>query len=374
MHFTSLSLRNWRQFYGQQQPIEFSTSRDAPVTLIFGPNGAGKTGLLNAFTWCLYEDFTAGFDEPDKLIHDLALKDGGDPYVEVALSFDDDGDLFTVVRRRRPGDTASQVSVKRKPGLGKKRAGETLDATITDVYNVLPRSLKDVFFFPAESLQTLSITDGTAGGGIDLRKAIESLLGFDTYTRASHNLRTALQADSLRTPHHYRDNTIEAARVKWEEAQAAVARFKQRRTLLPDEITAAALALEEARVEESRNNKEAIDAWSKQRDGLRDDREAAKQAVDDAMSVLAECFRQLESGMYASPLIDDALRSLDAAERQGKIPPSVSSDLLDKLIAEPELPCVLCGRQMDEGAHEHVRYLREAVADSNVAANAPRHA
>lgn len=370
MHFTSLRLHNWRQFLGSQPTIEFAADPDAPMTLLLGPNGSGKTGLLNAFTWCLYEDFTPGFDEPDKLIHDLALARGGDPYVEVAVTFADDGDEFSVVRRKRPSENHSSVSVKRKPGPGRARAGETLDASLNDVYNVLPKSLKDVFFFPAESLVTTSITDGAAGGGIDLRKAIESLLGFDTYTSASANLRAAVGAEMLRMPPRLRDETIESARVRWEEAQDVVARRKRRRAELPDEITAAGIALEKATQEERQNNQQVADEWMRQRDQLRDDREGAKSAADEAAAVLNECFRDMEPAGYAAFFVDQAVAELNAAERAGRIPPSISSDILDKLLGDATLPCVVCGRAMDESAHDHVKYLRAAVTDSNIAANA----
>ncbi|MBB3084692.1 AAA family ATPase [Geodermatophilus sabuli] len=363
-------MHNWRQFLGSQPRIEFAVDERAPMTLLLGPNGSGKTGLLNAFTWCLYEDFTPGFDEPDKLIHDLALARGGDPYVEVSASFNDDGDEFTVVRRKRPGETGSTVAVKRKPGPGRPRAGETLDASLNDVYNVLPKSLKDVFFFPAESLQTLSITDGTTGGGIDLRKAIESLLGFDPYISASANLRAAVGSEMLRMPPRLRDETIETARVRWEEAQEVVSRRKRRRSELPDVIAAAAVALSEAEEEERQNNQQAIEQWMRQRDALRGDREGAKVAAEEAAAVLNECFRDMEHVVYATSFVDDAVAALNRAERAGRIPPSISSDILDKILDDPAMPCVVCGREMDEAAHQHVKYLRGAVTDSNIAANA----
>jgi DNA sulfur modification protein DndD len=370
MHFVSLRMHNWRQYLGSQEPILFSTDPDKPITLLLGPNGSGKTGLLNAFTWCLYEDFTAGFGQPDSLIHDLAVAQGGDPYVEVQLTLDDDGDEFTVIRRRRLADDHSTVRVMRRPGPGRARAGETLEASVNDVYNFLPRSLKDVFFFPAESLQTLSITDGVVGGGIDLRKAVESLLGFDTYTRASSNLNAAVQASMLRTPQQLRDQTIEAAKTKWEDAKQQLELQRQRRAQLPDLIAQAKDELDRATEIEREHDEAAIEAWVKERDRLREDRDAAKTALEAAQARINGFVRETHHALYADGFVEDAIRALNTAERGGKIPPSVSSDILDRLLEEPDLPCVVCGRPMDDETHEYVGFLRDQVTDSNVAANA----
>ncbi len=50
----SVELENYRQYYGKQK-IEFS-DRSEGFTIIFGRNGEGKSNLLNAISWCLYQE------------------------------------------------------------------------------------------------------------------------------------------------------------------------------------------------------------------------------------------------------------------------------------------------------------------------------
>ena len=64
----SVTVRNWRSFLGEHT-FDCSTHTDKPLTLLFGTNGAGKTSLLNAFTWCLFGSFTAGFREQEELLN-----------------------------------------------------------------------------------------------------------------------------------------------------------------------------------------------------------------------------------------------------------------------------------------------------------------
>ena len=68
MKLTSIKLFNFRQFYGKTPEILLA-SGEQNTTIIHGNNGAGKTTLLNAFTWVLYEKFTAAFASEEQLVN-----------------------------------------------------------------------------------------------------------------------------------------------------------------------------------------------------------------------------------------------------------------------------------------------------------------
>ena len=72
MKLISLQLYNFRQFYHKTPAIVFASGK-RNTTVIYGNNGAGKTALLNAFTWVLYEEFTAAFAAPEMLINKRAI-------------------------------------------------------------------------------------------------------------------------------------------------------------------------------------------------------------------------------------------------------------------------------------------------------------
>jgi len=50
-----IEINNFRSYYKKQR-IDFATDPAKNFTIIQGNNGTGKTTLLNAFTWCLYDD------------------------------------------------------------------------------------------------------------------------------------------------------------------------------------------------------------------------------------------------------------------------------------------------------------------------------
>ena len=45
MLLKKIKLKNFRQYYGEQE-LEFSTSPEKNITLIYGKNGAGKTSFF----------------------------------------------------------------------------------------------------------------------------------------------------------------------------------------------------------------------------------------------------------------------------------------------------------------------------------------
>ena len=66
MKLISISLNNFRQFYGPQE-ITISQKSNQRITIIHGENGSGKTALLNAFKWVLYG--RTDFDKEPKPIN-----------------------------------------------------------------------------------------------------------------------------------------------------------------------------------------------------------------------------------------------------------------------------------------------------------------
>ena len=89
MFLEKIILRNFRQFYGEQE-IVFSCDPKQNVTLIHAENGVGKTTLLNALLWCFYKDLTARFETPDKIVSNQAKQeDIFDASVEVFFEHDE---------------------------------------------------------------------------------------------------------------------------------------------------------------------------------------------------------------------------------------------------------------------------------------------
>src|SRR5580692_3137180 len=98
MKLLSLRIENFRQFCGPYQ-VQFATADDRNVTVFYGANGAGKTTLLNAFTWCLFGEFTPAFENSTHLLNERAwneVKSGMEVSCKVSAEFDHEDRKYLV--------------------------------------------------------------------------------------------------------------------------------------------------------------------------------------------------------------------------------------------------------------------------------------
>jgi DNA sulfur modification protein DndD len=156
----SIRLSNFRQFYGKTPEINLAANRKN-VTVIHGNNGAGKTTILNAFTWVLYEKFTAAFSSPDLLINKRAIAEAKvDVSVEcwAEVLFEHDEKRYQVKRQFFAWrDTSNRVQ------YGKARCSMLISGDDGKWYHpteppeeiigqTLPESLHHYFFFDGERI------------------------------------------------------------------------------------------------------------------------------------------------------------------------------------------------------------------------------
>jgi exonuclease SbcC len=71
------------------------------IACLAGPNGAGKSSILDAITWSLWGE--ARTHQVDELIHQ------GESEMRVALTFDQGGSLYRVIRQRKAGKRGSSL-------------------------------------------------------------------------------------------------------------------------------------------------------------------------------------------------------------------------------------------------------------------------
>ncbi len=92
-----LEIRNFLA-YRDPGPLRFEGIH---VACLAGPNGAGKSSLLDAITWALWGK--ARSNSPDDLIHQ------GQKEMRVALTFDQGGQRYRVIRQRKGGKRGTSL-------------------------------------------------------------------------------------------------------------------------------------------------------------------------------------------------------------------------------------------------------------------------
>ena len=359
MKFVSLKMRNWRSFYGDHE-IEFSIDPSRPVTLLLGPNGAGKTALLNAFTWAIYGEFTEGFDHADRLVNLAAveLSASADTYVDVHLQHE--GNDYSIKR-----STNAQRQITSENDLVITKNGER--AVEADIHRILPKPLKELFFFPAETFSTASVLKGDTGEGtsFDVGNAIRSLLSGDIYQNASGDLRDAVQSDTLKPPRKgHGQEAVESAHRLYEQAESELASKEERKDKLPELLAAASRQATRAKQEAERYDPKEIQKWSNENSRLSKQVVDAEQLERRADSIYKDLSRNshLYFAQYATEL---GIRRLNQAEDAGLMPPRVHESVLDKTLETGQ--CTLCQTSLTDKSKNRVKMLRDRVGDAQIA-------
>ena len=193
MKLTTIRLHNFRQFYGETPEIQLATDTERNTTIVHGNNGAGKTTILNAFTWVLYEKFTAAFAEPQQLVNKRAIAEAEigtaiDCWVEVA--WEHDGKRYRAKRMCRAYKQQDTVNIVNNELLylyigdadGKWLHPQQPPDEI--IGRILPASLHQYFFFDGERIEQIVRQDKR----LEIAEATKILLGVEVLNRSIRHL------------------------------------------------------------------------------------------------------------------------------------------------------------------------------------------
>jgi DNA sulfur modification protein DndD len=181
MKLTSIRLCNFRSFYGKTPEIVLAVGTSRNTTIVHGNNGAGKTSFLNAFTWVLYEKFSAAFASAEQLVNKRAIAEANiGEAIEcwVEIFWEHDNKRYRVKRECRvyKNDTHFDAG---KTQLFMQIAGDDgrwyhSPQHPEDVINqILPVSLHQYFFFDGERIEQIVRSDKKA----EIAEATKIFLG-----------------------------------------------------------------------------------------------------------------------------------------------------------------------------------------------------
>lgn len=159
MILNKVSIKNFRQY--RDVELEFSKDPDKNFTIIKGNNGTGKTTLLNALSWCLYQEEIHQYSDKAMPIcnnKSANLANIGDEIVvSVALEFDDDGKFLEFSRSLKYKKTEDDLKrdifgseFKITYDQNGERRSEIGNILIRD--RKIPQQVEDYFFFDGARL------------------------------------------------------------------------------------------------------------------------------------------------------------------------------------------------------------------------------
>ncbi|BAU13925.1 hypothetical protein LEP3755_44680 [Leptolyngbya sp. NIES-3755] len=361
MKLLSIRLCNFRQFYGQTPEILLASGDRRKITVIHGNNGAGKTGLLNAFTWVLYEKFTAAFASEDQLVNKRAIaeaKVGATIECWAEVVFEHSGTQYQakrVCRSHKQKDGVEQGKSELRL-LAKNETGRWLPTNYQPedvIGRILPESLHRYFFFDGERIEQIVRSNKKA----EIAEATKILLGVEVLNRSVKHLgeaRKSLEKElgQIGDPETQKllkqKEKLEQERDRLLERQDEI----ERELGYQDEIkqTTGQRLRELAGVEQLQQRRDDLEAQEKlTREKLRQSRANLRQAVSSRgyMVLLRDATTQFRS-------------LVDKLRQRGELPADIKQQFVQDLLARNR--CI-CGMELVEGSepHRHVQaYLDKA--------------
>ncbi len=372
MKLTSLKLCNFRSFYGKTPEILLAWGSDCNTTIIHGNNGSGKTSLLNAFTWVLYEKFSAAFASIEQLVNKRAiaeakLGEGVECWVEVGWEHDCKNYRARRVCRVYKNETALDAG---RSDLYMQVAGDDgrwypPPQQPDEIINqILPSSLHQYFFFDGERIEQIVRSDKKA----EIAEATKMLLGVEVLNRSIKHLGETKKSleNELKV---IGDSETKQLLKKQEKITQESDRIADRQTEISQE-----LEYQETLKKETSNLLRELSA-AKELQERRQELERSKKINQDNFKQSKEALNRAISARGYTVLLSETTTDFRAIvndlKQRGELTAGISREFVSELINSKR--CI-CGAELHEGnySHEHVKSWLNKAGSSAVEETAIR--
>lgn len=341
MKFRSVKLKNFRQFYGEQE-IKFSTCPEKNITLIHAENGTGKTAFLNAILWCLFEMHTDNFKDSKNILNKVAKQQGNLNY-SVSIEFQDDvGKIFLVQRSYGVNGKAFKIF-------------EIIDDSHTPVNqpnsfinSVIPKDMAKYFFFQGEGIGKMS----DSKGGTVVKTAVKQILGFTIAELALKDL-TAIKKE-YQTSFSNSDKSGQLSKI-----QNQIISLEEDITTDTSNYAQLGKAIEQYKEKlEKINNKiqnsdsDVVKEKHKSRIATESYLERERSSLNKAKNEKGGLINEFATTVFGFGLSKMALDFINEAEYKGSVPAPFNEQLVNDILTES---MCICGAEINPGSEAFLR-------------------
>ncbi len=372
MKLNYLQLCNFRQFYGKTPQIKFASGK-RNTTVIYGNNGAGKTSILNAFTWVLYEKFTAAFASPELIVNQRAIAEvhpeqGVECWVE--LQFERDRKIYQLKRKCYANKNAEQGVQYSQTKLFMLVAGDDgrwyppLEAPEDIINRILPASLHQYFFFDGERIDGFFRQNHNSNIAEDTKE----LLGVKILDRAIEHLKKAKRTlqEELQELGDARTKQLLKEQINLEQEREGIS---QRIAKIIAEVS----ELEQRKANLSRQLLEisGADEIQKQKLKLLKQQKSLKKEVIYSKHQLKKLLSQDSHLVFLPSITDSFLDLLQTLRDRGQLSSGLKGEFIQQLLSQQRC---LCGEALtpDTDSYNNVKSWLKKVEIKNVEESAIR--
>lgn len=367
MIIKQITLNNFRQYKGKQDPIEFSMDKDKNVTVILGVNTSGKTTFIQAFNWCLYGKTT--FNTKDLLNVEVfnSMEPTESATVSVEIELIHENRLYIIRRSQKilkQYDGRAKVDQETLKVQYKEQNGEMQEISFIESQNtinkILPEGLSDYFFFDGEHIADINNKK-------DVSAAIKGLMGLDVIGEAVKHLNPSLSSSvvsKLRKELDIGNDTrnsklkediinekrdLESVNKQIEQTTEEIEYFEDRKSKL-EEIIRSNQVTKQKQLEKDRIE--------------RNIRYLESNIVNSEKRLVSD-FSKNGFKFFASPLYEKAIKVLSEAKDEGEGIPDMHSKAIEYILKRGRCICG-CDLTKNQGAVEAINYEKSLLPPENI--------
>ncbi|MCC5660094.1 AAA family ATPase [Nostoc sp. XA010] len=351
MKLTSIKLCNFRSFYGTTPEMLLAGGDVQNTTIIHGNNGSGKTSLLNAFTWVLYDKFSAAFASIEQLVNKRAIAEaqkGQAVECWVEIGWEHEGKRYRVKRACRgyknEGDfDAGKTQLTMWVGADDGKWNIPTQQPDDIINQILPATLHQYFFFDGERIEEIVRSDKKA----EIAEATKIFLGVEVINRSIRHLGDAKKTleNELKA---IGDSETKQLLRQQEKLERERERITKRQTEIKEELEYQQTFKKETsnRLRELSAAKELQERWQ--------DLELQKTANQEEYKKTKEALKKVISARGYTVLLSETTSQfrgiINDLKQRGELTSGISREFVNDLLNSQR--CI-CGAELHQGNHSH---------------------
>ncbi|MFN6539053.1 MAG: AAA family ATPase [Nostoc sp. EkiNYC01] len=352
MKLTSIKLCNFRSFYGTTPEMILAGGDAQNTTIIHGNNGSGKTSLLNAFTWVLYEKFSAAFASTEQLVNKRAIAETQRGQVVecwVEIGWEHESKRYRVKRACRGYKNESEFEAG-KTQLTMWVGGDDGKWNIPnqqpdDIINqILPATLHQYFFFDGERIEEIVRSDKKA----EIAEATKIFLGVEVINRSIRHLGDAKKTleNELKAIGDLQTKQLLRQQEKIERERE---RISKRQIEIQEELEYQQTFKKEtsSRLRELSAAKELQERWQ----NLESQKAANQEEYKKTKEVLKKIISARGYTVLLSQTTSQFREIINDLKQRGELTSGISREFVNDLLNSQR--CI-CGADLREGNHSHI--------------------
>lgn len=370
MRINRIEITNFRQY--QSLKLSFPKNGSHDLHIICADNGVGKTNILNAITWCLYDEephlgnVSTSLPRLNLDAKRKAASENKDKEEIIVTICAEDNDDKLQFERKQEWIISDNDVFDRKSEFTVVVATKGLDAirkegeeAIDYVEKYMPKKIKQYFYFDGEQLDSYFISDDST----KIKQTIHAISQVDVVTTVKGRLQTVIGQKNAEAGK--KKPQIDSINKKISELTVTFNDVERQYEEIKKQINDSRRIIQEN--SEYLSGQENLPELESEYQELLKRKESLANKKQDFEKRLFAFIREMKVCLTFYPAAKETLNIIDEKRASNALPPDIDKKLLQKILVTHK--CSICGHDLSEEETQSIRNMLEKIKVSSNTSN-----